>query len=79
MLAHLRVDRLLFPEPVAAGMNPYVLFSLTHIYRSTNEDVEPIQVRTYGLGGLYTITDGRHRSVASMIAGRKTVLADIEE
>lgn len=74
----LRLDRLTFPTPVSAGMNPFVLFSLAYAYRSGNEDVEPILVRPSELYGFYSITDGRHRAVASMIAGRKTVLAVIE-
>jgi hypothetical protein len=69
------LDRLLFPEPVTAGMNPFVLLSLAYLYRTSNEDVAPILV--YQQGDLYWITDGRHRAVASMIAGRKTVLATV--
>lgn len=69
------LDLLLFPEPVAAGMNPLVVMSLAYLYRATNEHVEPITVTPHG--GHYRITDGRHRAVASMIAGRKTVLAKV--
>jgi hypothetical protein len=75
--ARLRLDRLLFPDPVAAGLNPFVLFSLAYLYRSSNDDADPITV-TRERDDLYRIRDGRHRAMASMIAGRKTVLAVIE-
>jgi len=71
----LQLDRLLFPEPVSAGMNPFVLMSLAYFYRSGNEHLEPIQVTH--VQSFYRISDGRHRAVASMIAGRKLVLAEI--
>lgn len=69
-----RLDRLLYPDPVAAGMNYLVIASLVHLYRSSNEDAPPITVQQEG-SGYWRIVDGRHRSVASMVAGRKTVLA----
>ena len=73
----LRIDRLIFPEPVAGGMNPYVLMSLAHFYRATNEHAKPIKVRDER-NGYYSITGGRHRVVASMMAGRKTIRAKVE-
>lgn len=71
----IELDRLLFPEPVTAGMNPFVLMSLAYLYRSGNEHVEPIEVTREGR--YYRIREGRHRAVASMMAGRKVVLAEI--
>lgn len=71
------LDRILMCEPVSAGMNVLVLFSLAHLYRSSNEHVEPIHIRHVS-DGIYRITDGRHRAIASLIAGRKTVEAEIE-
>lgn len=71
----LELDRLLFPQPVSAGMNPFVLMSLAYFYRSGNEHADPIRVTP--TGAFYRISDGRHRAVASMIAGRKTILAEI--
>lgn len=62
-----------FPEPVTGGMNAYVLMSLAYMYRSTNEDTEPVELICDN--GCYAIADGRHRVVASMMAGRKSVLA----
>lgn len=72
----LALDRLLYPEPVTAGLNPFVLMSLAYHYRAGNEHVEPIRVTCEGQ--FWRISDGRHRAMASMIAGRKTVLAFIE-
>lgn len=74
---HVPIRQILFRDPVAAGMDPYVLMALTKMFRCSNEDVEPILVRV--TGDYYTLLDGRHRTVASMMAGRKTVLAEIEE
>lgn len=71
------LHRVLFPEPVTAGMSLKVLADLAELYRTTNEDAEPILVRRQG--DIFTITDGRHRAVASMVAGRKTVLAVVHE
>lgn len=68
------LDSLLFPEPVSAGVNPYVLMSLTYLFRSTNEDVEPIEV-TLETDTIYRIKDGRHRAMAAMMAGRKYISA----
>ena len=69
------LDLLLFPEPVTAGMNPFVLMSLAHFYRAGNEHTVPITVTREG--SFFRISDGRHRAVASMIAGRKVVRAEI--
>lgn len=72
-----RLDKIMVSKPVPSGMNPLVVMSLTHKFRATNEDVEPILLRKEGRW--YRITDGRHRYVASLIAGRRRVLARIEE
>lgn len=74
---HAPIHLILFPVPVAAGMDPYVLMGLTKLFRCSNEDVEPVVLRAEG--AYYTLTDGRHRTVASMMAGRRTVLARIEK
>lgn len=71
------LDRLLYPEPVSGGMNPFVLMSLAYHYRAGNEHTRPITVTQHG--DLYRITNGRHRAVACMIAGRKTVLAKVRK
>ncbi|MDF2991881.1 MAG: hypothetical protein K0S37_2395 [Microbacterium sp.] len=73
---HVPIERLLWPDPVVAGMNYLVVASLTYMYRGSNEDADPITVRAEG--AYWRIVDGRHRAVASMVAGRKTVLAVVE-
>lgn len=67
------LDMLLFPDPVAAGLNPYVLLGLVPLYRNSNEDTVPITVTAEGV--YWRVADGRHRAIASMMAGRKHVLA----
>lgn len=69
------IHKLVLLPNVAAGMNPLVLLSLAHFYRSTADDAAPITVEEYG--HLYRILDGRHRYFASVIAGRHKVLAQI--
>jgi hypothetical protein len=74
---HLQIDDLLFPVPVAAGMDQEKLVWWARKYRQTNEDRRPIEVTRIPGTRFYRIADGRHRTVASMMAGRRTVLAVI--
>jgi hypothetical protein len=68
-----RLEDLMLPANVPAGMNVLVLMSLAYKMRGTSDDAEPIQVfRTKS--GPYRIYDGRHRAVAALIAGRPDVL-----
>ena len=73
MTKRIRVDHCLIVPNVSAGMNPLVIMSLAYLYRSTTEDAEPITVRREG--DYWRIVDGRHRWMASVIAGRRRVLA----
>jgi hypothetical protein len=70
-----RVEQVLLPPAVSAGMNPYVLMSLAYLLRSTTEDPPPIHVTREG--DYYRIHDGRHRFVAAVLAGRPDVLAEL--
>jgi ParB-like chromosome segregation protein Spo0J len=70
----LPLHRILLPKPVPAGMNPLVLMSLTYAIR-TGARTEPITVTREGKH--YRITDGRHRFMASVIAGRDYVHAKV--
>lgn len=70
-----KLERILMPEPVSAGMNVLVLMSLVYMFRSTTEDAPPIHIAKEGRH--YRIVDGRHRFVASHISGRRTVLAEV--
>lgn len=73
----IRLDRILMPRPVAAGMNYLVIASLAYRLRSTTEDVEPVTLARAGKH--YRIIDGRHRFVAHHIAGRQRILAKVED
>jgi hypothetical protein len=73
----IRVDRILVPPNLPTGMNPFVIMSLAHLYRSTTEDAPPIEVTREGR--YYRVTDGRHRFVASLVAGRRRVLAIVAD
>jgi hypothetical protein len=68
-----------FKDVITAGMNPYVLLGMVPLLRNTAMDHDPILV---GEGcaacGNRVVLDGRHRWIASVIAGREDVLA-IEE
>ena len=78
MTKRIPLGRILMPKKtVTAGMNIGVLITLGHLMRSTTENVKPIKVRREG--DYYRITDGRHRFMASAIAGRSHVRARVEE
>lgn len=77
MSVRIPIEQLTLPPAITAGMNPGVVMSLWHFLRTSRGDVEPILVRREGRR-LYSITDGRHRFVASVMAGRDSVLADVE-
>jgi ParB-like chromosome segregation protein Spo0J len=58
-------------------MNSLVIMSLAYMYRTGEGHAPPILVRKEGAH--YRILDGRHRFMASLIAGRRRVLAVVEE
>lgn len=72
------IANLMFKVPVTAGMNPYVLLGMVPLLRNTTQDHEPILV-SWLWSDVYRIEDGRHRTIASIIAGRWYVLAELEE
>ena len=74
---HVRLDRILMPPPVTAGMNYLVIASLTYMLRSTTDDAPPVVLARAGKH--YRIVDGRHRFVAHHIAGRQRILARIQD
>lgn len=70
------IDRLRFKVPIAAGMNPYILLGMVPLLRNTSEDHEAIIVSPgCPTCGDRIVLDGRHRWVASVMAGRPYVLA----
>lgn len=70
------LEQLQFKRNPPAGMNPYVIMGLVPLLKGSTEDHEPILVRQDG--DHWLVLDGRHRFVASLIAGRPDVLA-VEE
>jgi hypothetical protein len=74
------VEKLRFKVPIAAGMNPYTLLGLVPLLRNTSQDHPPILVsRPCPECGDRVVLDGRHRWIASVMAGRSYVLAEEEE
>lgn len=70
------IDRLRFKDPIPAGMNPYTLMGLVPLLKGSNEDHEPIEIdRPCPTCSTATVLDGRHRWIASVIAGRSDVFA----
>lgn len=73
---YIRVDKILVKPNIPAGMNPLVVMSLVLMYRSSAEHTEPIVVRKEGK--FYRVLDGRHRFLASIIAGRRRIKAVVD-
>lgn len=74
------LHRLHFRENVPAGMNPFVIMGLVPLLKGSTEDHDPVLVRPAACCafGCWEIADGRHRVVASLIAGRPDVLAELD-
>jgi hypothetical protein len=73
------VEKLRFKAPIAAGMNPFTLMGLVPLLRNTSQNHDPILVSPpCPTCGDRVVIDGRHRWIASVIAGRADVLA-VEE
>jgi hypothetical protein len=73
-LFRVRIEDLLLPPNLPAGMDVLTLFSLAALLHKTTEDPEPVSVRRED--SHWRITDGRHRAIAALIAGRTDVLAE---
>lgn len=77
------VSHVLLPPGIPAGMNLLKLAALAYASRTGAPDPDPITVRVLdgaarGNKRVFTLTDGRHRFLAAVIAGRESVLA-VEE
>jgi hypothetical protein len=71
------ISRLVLKDNIPAGASVYVLASLVLLYRHTSDDAPPAAVRDLG-NGYWRVLDGRHRFLASVIAGRPDLLATVE-
>jgi ParB-like nuclease domain len=72
-----RIEDLRVGPNVAAGANPYVIMGLVPLLKGSTQDHEPITVRPLP-DGTFRVIDGRHRFIASIIAGRPDVLATLD-
>jgi hypothetical protein len=68
------IELILFKKNVPAGMNPLSIMYFAFLYRSSNEDMDPVELIKLR-NGYYRLDDGRHRTVGSLIAGRTLILA----
>jgi hypothetical protein len=73
MQFRVRVEDLRLPSNVPAGMDLSVVGHFVMLMRKTTEDPAPILV-TQEHDGSYRISDGRHRYLGAVIAGRADVL-----
>lgn len=72
-----RLDRILLPRAVPAGCDWAVIGLWVARQRKTSDPVDPpIVLRPEG--DHYRITDGRHRFLAAVIAGRDAIAATVE-
>lgn len=76
-MSRVKHTEIMVPKGVPAGMNPLVVMSLLHMFKATNEDAPDIVLRRKG--GYYEIVDGRHRFLASVMSGRRSINATIQE
>lgn len=73
------ITKLRFKVPIAAGMSPFTLLGLVPALRDRNEDHDPILVSPpCPTCGDRIVLDGRHRWIASVMAGRSDILAEEE-
>jgi hypothetical protein len=73
-MIELRMEQIALPPNVPAGMNFLKLGHMTYVMRATTEHFDPIEVSEIG-DGFYRITDGRHRFISALIAGRPSIQA----
>lgn len=71
------ISRLVLKDNVPAGASVWVLASLVLLYRNSTDDAPPAEVR-YLTSGYWLVLDGRHRYLASVIAGRPDLLCEPE-
>lgn len=74
----LRLDSLLFPRPVPAGMDWAVIGIWVAYQRKGSDPVDPPIVVTPE-NGYYRVVDGRHRVFGAFLAGRDVIAAVVEE
>lgn len=74
------INKLRFKDPIVAGLNAFTMMGMVPLLRSTALDHDPVLVDApCETCGTRTVFDGRHRWIASVIAGRSDVLAREEQ
>jgi hypothetical protein len=68
----LRLEQILLPPNVTAGINFLLLAHLAYTLRATNTNTPPITVKPHS-PDIWQIADGRHRYLAHIIAGRQHI------
>ena len=64
---------------IPAGGNGYQLLGRVPMLRQTSEDYDPVLVDDQCAGcGSFRVQDGRHRFMASVLAGRVDILAQLD-
>lgn len=74
----IRLDQLLFPRAVPAGMDWAVIGIWTAYQRKGSDPVDP-PIVVNPENGYYRVVDGRHRVFGAFLAGRDAIAAHIEE
>lgn len=72
------LDRLMFLGNIPAGMDWSVIGFWACQFRKSGEPGPPILVVPIEDTGLFRVTDGRHRVIASYIAGRTEIVFDLD-
>lgn len=71
------LHQLVLPPNIVAGMNPLVVMAIAYTLRTSLTDVEPLDVSHLGtldgLGDVWAVHDGKHRYMASYVAGRADI------
>jgi hypothetical protein len=68
------LDAIRIKPNISRGCNSEMVIHIVHTLRCTTADVPPVHVVRLA-DGAYRLMDGRHRYIASIIAGRRDIPA----
>lgn len=73
------LDRLLFLANMPAGLDWAVIgLHVCRLRKTALPCDPPVKVKPVGDTGFYRVTDGRHRCIAAMIAGREAIEYELD-